>query len=129
MSDNQNGPDRAALPSKSARLLALGGILLAGLCGGLAGYAFGDLQCTGNCSTQAALWALLGAVVAAAGVAIVATLVLKAMEEWHTTKGDTTKGNSNGATNLHSSNAKGDKGGKSGESGNDRDRNGPEQDF
>lgn len=77
-------PLRPATPSKAAQTLAFLGIVVAGICGGLAGYAFGDLQCGGDCPLEAALWALGGALVAAVGVGIVATLVLRAMSEWHT---------------------------------------------
>lgn len=84
MSDSQDNhdlpPRRAALPSRRARFLAFAGIVVAGVCGALAGYAFGDLQ--GNSSAMSALWALVGGVGAAVGVAIVATLILRAMDEW-----------------------------------------------
>jgi hypothetical protein len=75
-----------ALPSVGARVLAFGSIILAGVCGGLIGYAFIDLQCTGDCGTVSALGGLVGAVVAAAGVAVVAVLALRAMGEWQTIK-------------------------------------------
>lgn len=74
-------PRRAALPSKRARFMAFCGIVVAGVCGALAGYAFGDIQ--GSSSSISALWSLAGGVVAAVGVAIVATLILRAMDEWH----------------------------------------------
>jgi len=59
-------------------------IVIAGVCGGLIGYAFVDLQCEGNCTVWAGLGGLIGAVFAAAGVAIVAVLTLRAMDEWET---------------------------------------------
>lgn len=62
--------------------MAFTSILLAGLCGGLIGFAFVDLQCTGECGGPQTAAALIGAVVAAGGVAIVAVLVLRAMGEW-----------------------------------------------
>ena len=84
MTDSDNNhelpPRRDALPSKRARFLAFAGIVVAGVCGALAGYAFGDLQ--GSSSGMSALWALAGGVGAAIGVAIVATLILRAMDEW-----------------------------------------------
>jgi hypothetical protein len=52
------------------------------VCGGLIGYAFMDLQCTGNCGLQKGLGALVGAVGAAIGVAVIAVLTLRAMGEW-----------------------------------------------
>jgi hypothetical protein len=59
-------------------------IVIAGVCGGLIGYAFVDLQCEGSCTVWAGLGGLIGAVFAAAGVAIVAVLTLRAMDEWET---------------------------------------------
>lgn len=72
-----------ALPSVLARALAFGAILVAGLCGGLIGYAFVDLQCEGDCTVPAGLFGLVGAVVAAVGVGIVSVLALRAMGEWN----------------------------------------------
>jgi hypothetical protein len=73
---------RSALPSTGARVLAFSSILVAGLCGGLIGDAIVDLQCTGDCGTARGLGALVGALLCAGGVAIVAILVLRAMTEW-----------------------------------------------
>lgn len=61
-------------------------ILIGGACGGLIGYAFADLSCTGECDTWLGLGALSGAVIAAIGVAVVAVLALRAMEEWETVR-------------------------------------------
>ncbi len=72
------------MPPVGARVLAFVAILVAGLCGGLIGFAFTDLQCEGACATPTAIGALVGAVVAAAGVAVVAVLTLRAMGEWQT---------------------------------------------
>jgi hypothetical protein len=71
-----------ALPSPAARAAAFASILVAGVCGGLIGWALTDLQCTGDCAGWAGLGALVGALVAAGGVAVVAVLVLRAMAEW-----------------------------------------------
>ncbi len=60
--------------------MAFASILFAGLAGGLIGYGFTDLQ--GASSTGAAIGALVGAVFAAGGTAIIAVLVLRAMGEW-----------------------------------------------
>lgn len=73
-----------ALPSVGARVLAFVAILVAGLCGGVIGYAFVDLQCSGDCTVQTGIGALVGAVVGAGGVAVVVTLALRAMGEWRT---------------------------------------------
>ena len=72
----------SALPSSGARALAFISILIGGLCGGLIGYGFVDLQCQGDCSTAAAIGAFVGAIVAAVGTAVIAVLVLRAMGEW-----------------------------------------------
>jgi hypothetical protein len=79
-------PDYAptALPSTGARVLAFVAILFGGLCGGLIGYGFMDLQCADGCSTLAGAAGLLGAVVGAVGVGVVAVLALRAMAEWNT---------------------------------------------
>jgi hypothetical protein len=72
----------SALPPPVARALAFAAILVGGLAGGLIGYGFVDLQCSGDCTTAAAIGAAVGAVIAAAGTAVVAVLVLRAMGEW-----------------------------------------------
>ena len=74
----------SALPSTSARVLAFAAILIAGLCGGLIGYAVVDLQCDGDCTVASGAAGLVGAVVFAVGVGIVAVLALRAMGEWRT---------------------------------------------
>ena len=75
----------SSLPSTTARVLAFLAILLGGLCGGMIGYAVTDLQCTSGCGgVEAGLGALVGALLAAGGVAVVAVLVLRAMAEWRT---------------------------------------------
>ncbi len=88
MPDRRRPPARSgpasALPSRLSRTLAFLAVLIGGLCGGLIGYAFTDLQCDGDCTVQAGLGGLAGAVVGAVGVAIVAVLTLRAMDEWET---------------------------------------------
>jgi hypothetical protein len=71
-----------ALPGRGARVVAFVAILVAGTCGLLIGNAFVDLQCAGDCGVQRGLGAFTGAVMAAAGVAVIAVLVLRAMGEW-----------------------------------------------
>jgi hypothetical protein len=75
-------PPPSALPSVTARALAFAAIIVAGVCGGLIGYAVVRVQCDGDCALANGLGAFGGAVVAAGGVAIIATLVLRAMGEW-----------------------------------------------
>jgi hypothetical protein len=81
-----NGRPLSALPSVQARALAFAAILVAGVCGALIGYGFVGLQCTGNCSTPEGAGAVVGGALAAAGVAVVAVLTLRAMGEWRTIK-------------------------------------------
>ena len=86
-----------ALPSVAARVLAFLAILVGGLCGGLIGYAFTDLQCgpehpakaaahapkqDDGCDAWSGLGGVVGAVVGAGGTGVVAVLVLRAMSEW-----------------------------------------------
>jgi hypothetical protein len=72
----------SALPSVRARVLAFIAILVAGLAGGLIGYAFVDIQCHGDCTTPSGIGGLTGAVFFAVGVAVISVLVLRAMGEW-----------------------------------------------
>ena len=76
----------SALPSVGARVLAFLAIVVAGICGALIGYAIVDVQCTKACATPEGISAVVGAVVGAGGVAVVAVLVLRAMSEWRTIK-------------------------------------------
>lgn len=82
-SDGDYAP--SALPSATARALAFAAILVGGLCGGLIGWAFVDLTVTSDDSgVLAGLAGLGGAILGALGVAVVATLALRAMGEWRT---------------------------------------------
>jgi hypothetical protein len=72
----------SALPSTGARAIAFAAIIVGGLCGLLIGRALVRVQCDGDCDVAAGLGAFVGGVVAAAGVAVVAVLVLRAMGEW-----------------------------------------------
>jgi len=77
-------PVASALPSRTARILAFAAILLGGLCGGLIGFSVTRLQCAGECTTNKSLGGLVGAVLGAVGVAVIAVLALRAMGEWQT---------------------------------------------
>lgn len=77
----------AAWPTPGAKLVAFGAIALAGGCGGLIGWAVADLQCAGRCVAQTGVGALLGAVLAAGGVAVIAVLALQALAEWQAQEG------------------------------------------
>jgi len=72
----------SALPPTGARIAAFVAILVAGVCGGLIGYAFVDLQSDGDSTVLAGIAGLVGAVVFAVGVGVVAVLALRAMGEW-----------------------------------------------
>ena len=76
--------DRAlsALPSVGVRIGAFVAILLSGLAGGLIGYSLISLQCEGDCALPEGLGLLVGALVAAGGMSIVAVLVMRAIGEW-----------------------------------------------
>ncbi|MGH9177651.1 MAG: hypothetical protein ACRD0N_03730 [Acidimicrobiales bacterium] len=71
----------SAIPSRKARALAFVAILVAGGCGALIGRSFVSLQCD-DCTAATGLGAIVGGLVAAGGVAVVAVLVLRAMGEW-----------------------------------------------
>jgi hypothetical protein len=68
------------LPSRWAYLLAFGGVVLAGVLGGIIGYGIADVSSQTDVSHV--VGALVGAVIGAGGVGIVAVLVLRAMAEW-----------------------------------------------
>ena len=72
----------SALPAPTARLAAFVAILLGGLAGGLIGYTLVKLQCHGTCAAQRGIGALVGAIIAAVGMSVVAVLVLRALGEW-----------------------------------------------
>lgn len=67
---------------RKVRILSFVSICAGGLLGGLIGWAFMRLQVAGDTAVPEALGALVGAVLAALGIAVVATLVLRAMTEW-----------------------------------------------
>jgi hypothetical protein len=65
-----------------ARIAAFAAIVLAGGCGALIGGSLVSLQCKGNCTTPTGAGAIVGGVIAAVGVAVIAVLTLRAMGEW-----------------------------------------------
>ncbi|MDY7101366.1 MAG: hypothetical protein S0880_09280 [Actinomycetota bacterium] len=75
-----------AAPPLVARIVAFVAIVVAGLCGGLIGYAVMDLQCSGDCGVWVGLGGFVGAVAGAVGVAVIAVLTLRAMGEWDITR-------------------------------------------
>jgi len=68
------------LPSRWAFLLAFGGVVLAGILGGIIGFGIADVSSQSDLSHL--IGAFVGAVIGAGGVGIVAVLVLRAMAEW-----------------------------------------------
>lgn len=60
-------------------------MLIGGACGALIGYAFVEQQCTTDCTNLQGIGLVVGALIAAVGVAVVAVLALRAMDEWQTT--------------------------------------------
>jgi len=71
------------LPSRGVYLLAFAAVVVAGVLGGIIGYGIADV---GSHSDMARfVGTLLGSVIAAGGVGIVAVLVLRAMAEWRRT--------------------------------------------
>jgi hypothetical protein len=79
-------PPEAGPPSHAAGRRAVIGAFLAVVAGGLSGAAIGfglvGIDCSGDCGTPQGIGAIIGGVVGAAGVAIVAVLVLRALSEW-----------------------------------------------
>jgi hypothetical protein len=71
----------AASPPLAARVLAFTSILVGGLLGALIGYGTADLMA--GTPVWAALGAVVGAAAGAVGVGVVASLTLRAMNEWH----------------------------------------------
>lgn len=72
----------SALPSVGVRVGAFAAICLSGLAGALIGYSLVSLQCEGDCGLPLGIGILVGAVIAAGGMAIVAVLVMRALGEW-----------------------------------------------
>ena len=57
-------------------------ILIGGFAGGLIGYTLVRLQCEGKCAVPKGVGTLVGALICAGGMSIVAVLVLRALGEW-----------------------------------------------
>jgi hypothetical protein len=80
--EEQPAFDTGPGPPRGAFLLAYLGVVLAGLFGGAIGYGLVNVSSTGGTAVEKAIGALVGAIVAAVGVGIVAVLALRAMAEW-----------------------------------------------
>ena len=77
----------SAAPPPLARVGAALAIVIAGVLGGLIGYAIIDIGCETACTVRAGTVGIATAVLCALGVAVVAVLVLRAMGEWSATTG------------------------------------------
>jgi hypothetical protein len=72
------------LPSRTAYLLSFAAVVLAGIFGAIIGYGVADVGSSSDVATF--LGTLIGATIGAAGVGVVAVLVLRAMSEWNRTQ-------------------------------------------
>jgi hypothetical protein len=70
------------MPSRRAFFLSFASVVVAGVFGAVIGYGLVDIGCERDCGGEALLGAVIGGVVGAIGVGIVAVLVLRAMAEW-----------------------------------------------
>ena len=78
-----NDPDdHPYAASRGALLGAFFAVVVAGLSGAAIGYGLVGIGCTGDCGMVSGLGALLGGLLGAGGVAIVAVLLLRSMAEW-----------------------------------------------
>jgi hypothetical protein len=78
-------PDEEEHPyaaSRGALIAAFIAVVVAGLSGAAIGYGLVGVGCSGDCSAVSGLGALVGGLVAAGGVAIVAVLLLRSLAEW-----------------------------------------------
>ena len=72
----------AGLPSRGAYVLAFLSVVFAGAFGGIIGYGLVDIGCDGDCGPAVIAGLVVGALIGAVGVGVVAVLVLRAMSEW-----------------------------------------------
>ena len=63
-------------------MVAFLAVVVAGLSGAAIGYGLVAIDCEENCGTAQGVAGLIGGLVGAAGVAVVAVLVLRAVAEW-----------------------------------------------
>ena len=69
-------------PSRWAALAAFLSVVAGGLSAAAIGFGLVAIDCTGDCGTAEGIGAIVGGLVGAIGVAIVAVLVLRATSEW-----------------------------------------------
>lgn len=70
------------MPSRAAFVVSFLSVVVAGVFGGIIAYGLVDVGCEGSCQASKLLGVVIGSVLAAGGVGIVAVLVLRAMGEW-----------------------------------------------
>jgi hypothetical protein len=70
------------LPSRVAYVLAFLSVVFAGAFGGIIGYGLVDIGCDGDCGFAVFGGLVVGGLIGAVGVGVVAALVLRAMSEW-----------------------------------------------
>lgn len=70
------------LPSRGAYVLAFLSVVFAGAFGGIIGYGLVDIGCEGDCRLAVFGGLVVGGLIGAVGVGVVAVLVLRAMAEW-----------------------------------------------
>jgi len=93
-----SSPD-SALPSVAARLVAFISVFIGGAGGATIGYSFATLQCrTGGCQLSRGLFLWVGSLIGAIGLAVVATLTLRALGEWRSIQSTSTGGRSDDQT-------------------------------
>ncbi len=80
--DAPDGPRRAGVPSRLTAALLFAGTVLGGALGAGIGWGLVDVGCRGDCALPLAVGILVGGATGAAGVGVVAVLVLRAMNEW-----------------------------------------------
>ena len=68
--------------SRGALIGAFVAVVVAGLSGAAIGYGLVGIGCSDDCGTVSGVGALLGGLLAAGGVAIVAVLLLRSLAEW-----------------------------------------------
>lgn len=83
MDPDPSGSPAATPPvSRAAVVAAFLAVVVGGLSGAAIGFGLVGIDCEGDCATPQGVGALLGGILGAAGVAVVAVLVLRAMAEW-----------------------------------------------
>lgn len=68
--------------SRGTLLVAFLAVVVGGLSGVAIGYGLVGIDCDNDCGTAKGVGALVGGLIGAAGVAVVAVLVLRALAEW-----------------------------------------------